>query len=445
MTSIIKVDTVQDIDGNNIINENANTITIGASGDTISIPAGATLVNSGTATGFGLTWQSVQTTGFTAVKGNAYPCNTTSAAFTVTLPASPSVGDQVLLLDYAGTWDTNNLTINPNSNKIIGQTSNVVATKDREALTLTYIDSTQGWLPNSGYQESTTGISVPYSIDFLVIAGGGGGGKLDGGGGGAGGYRNSYSTEPSGGGGPSEASLSFNPGIVYTITVGSGGAGSASQSNKGFNGSDSSISGSGLTTITSAGGGGGGSHNASESGASGGSGGGASHNNPASQPGGAGTANQGYAGGTGYAGGSGINAGGGGGGAAEVGNTDGKSHGGDGLASSITGSSVNRAGGGGGGMEDGVGGPEGLGGGGHGSYNNAGAGGTAGTVNTGGGGGGGGYDSASGGDGFSGGSGVVILRIPTANYSGTTTGSPTVTTDGSDKVIVFNSSGSITG
>jgi hypothetical protein len=54
MTSIIKVDTVQDVDGNNIISENANTITIGASGDTISIPAGATLVNSGTATGFGI-------------------------------------------------------------------------------------------------------------------------------------------------------------------------------------------------------------------------------------------------------------------------------------------------------------------------------------------------------------------------------------------------------
>jgi hypothetical protein len=43
MTSIIKVDTIQDQDGNNIINENANTITIGASGDTITIPAGATI------------------------------------------------------------------------------------------------------------------------------------------------------------------------------------------------------------------------------------------------------------------------------------------------------------------------------------------------------------------------------------------------------------------
>jgi len=50
-----------------------------------------------------LTWQAVQTTGFTAVAGRAYPCNTTSAAFTVTLPASPSAGDQITLTDYAGT------------------------------------------------------------------------------------------------------------------------------------------------------------------------------------------------------------------------------------------------------------------------------------------------------------------------------------------------------
>jgi len=53
MTSIIKVDDVQDASGNNIINEAGDTITIGASGDTITIPSGATITNSGTATGFG--------------------------------------------------------------------------------------------------------------------------------------------------------------------------------------------------------------------------------------------------------------------------------------------------------------------------------------------------------------------------------------------------------
>jgi hypothetical protein len=95
MSSILKVDTIQDQSGNNIINENADTITIGASGDTITIPAGATLSNLGTASGFGLTWQSVKTADFTAVKGEAYAVDTTSVAITVTLPATPSAGDQV--------------------------------------------------------------------------------------------------------------------------------------------------------------------------------------------------------------------------------------------------------------------------------------------------------------------------------------------------------------
>jgi len=60
-----------------------------------------------------------------------------------------------------------------------------------------------------------------------------------------------------------------------------------------------------------------------------------------------------------------------------------------------------------------------------------------GSLNTGGG-GGGGYT------GGQGGSGVVILRMPTANYSGTTTGSPTVTTDGSDTILIYTGSGTYT-
>ena len=62
MTSILKADTIQDTDGNNIINESGNTITIGASGDTITIPSGATISNSGTASGFGKIGQVLSTT-----------------------------------------------------------------------------------------------------------------------------------------------------------------------------------------------------------------------------------------------------------------------------------------------------------------------------------------------------------------------------------------------
>jgi hypothetical protein len=397
----------------------------------------------------GISWQSsVKTSGFTAVAGEGYFCNTTSSAFTVTLPATPTAGQQVAVVDYAGTFDTNALVISPNSNKIEGGTINLQLSGEREGVLLVYIDATQGWLPTSGINEGTDALApVPYSVDFLVIAGGGSGAANRGGGGGAGGYRNSYSTETSGGGGSSEAVLLFNTGVVYTVTVGAGGATNPSATTS-VNGSNSSISGTGITTITSLGGGGGVGSAATGSitpEASGGSGGGSALGSWGNV-GGTGTANQGYNGGS-----TSHNApaypAAGGGGAGAVGansvNTTTAGAGGAGLASSITGSSVTRAGGGGGGIyQSGTAGAGGSGGGGAGATNaNAG---TAGTVNTGSGGGGGGQQPPSG-NGGAGGSGVVILRIPTANYSGTTTGSPTVTTDGSDKVIVFNSSGTITG
>ena len=383
-----------------------------------------------------ITWQSVKTSGFTAVAGQGYPCNTTSAAFTVTLPASPSAGDTIILVDYAGTFATNNLTINPNSLKIQSQTSNVIVSKNNEALTLTYVDSTSGWLITSAANEGTSAIGITYTVDFLVIAGGGGGGggvtgNLDGGGG-AGGYRNSYSTETSGGGGSSETSLTFNPGTVYTITIGAGGASNDV-------GSNSSISGTGLTTITSIGGGTGTRSKPTKK--DGGSGGGGYYTNTV----GYGTANQGFNGGSGS---SNENSGGGGG-AGTVGGNAANSpslggNGGNGLASSITGSSVTRGGGGGGGVYiGGTGGSAGTGGGGqaNGGDNN----GSPGTVNTGGGGGGASYGGSGGAIGGAGGSGVVILRMLTSKYSGTTTGSPTVSTSGSDTILVYNASGSYTG
>ena len=81
--------------------------TLGDSGDTFTIPSGATITNLGTATGFGgtgvVSWDtaSIKTTGFTAVTGTGYFCDTTGGAFTVTLPLSPSAGDVVGVSDYA--------------------------------------------------------------------------------------------------------------------------------------------------------------------------------------------------------------------------------------------------------------------------------------------------------------------------------------------------------
>jgi len=278
------------------------------------------------------------------------------------------------------------------------------------------------------YIYATFKINVTGLMSWLCVGGGGeGGGESNSGGGGAGGLRTSYGAISGGGGNP-ESDITLAAG-TYTITVGAGGSGNQTL---GGDGGDSSIAKSGMTTITSAGGGGGAGQSGNPSGRAGGSGGGGGYNN---QAGGSGTSNQGYAGGAGVA--SNPHPGGGGGGAGEAGNTDGNGHGGDGLAVSITGSSVTYAGGGSGGVSAGNSAIAGsAGGGGAGAAGNDPAPG-AGTANTGSGGGGGAAETK-GGDG---GSGVVILRLLTSEYSGSTTGSPTVTTDGDYTVIKYTSSG----
>lgn len=354
-------------------------------------------------------WQAVQTGNFNATAGNAYPINTTSSAITVTLPASPTAGQQIILADYAGTWATNNVTVNPNGNKVTGQTGNGTLSTDNATCSLVYIDSTRGWIVYSNISPSYN-----YSIQYLLIAGGGGGGRGVAGGGGAGGYKTN--------------TLTVSAGSSLTITVGGGGAGSTNTSSNGTSGSDSVFS-----SVTSTGGGGGGSRN-SLNGSSGGSGGGGGYTGT----GGSGTSGQGYAGGNAFS-----DYGGGGGGSSSVG-VNGSSgvagNGGSGTASSITGSSVTRAGGGGGGSNGGTAGT-GQAGGGNGSTSSSTA--SNATANTGSGGGGGGYDGTHG-NGGNGASGVVILSMPTAKYSGTTTGSPTVTTSGSNTILTYTSSGTYT-
>jgi hypothetical protein len=94
----------------------------------------------------GTDWQAVKTSGFTGAAGEGYFCDTTGGAFTATLPATPTLGDEVTLVDYAGTFDTNNLTVGRNSENIQGTAADLTVSVERAGLTLVYSGATQGWL-----------------------------------------------------------------------------------------------------------------------------------------------------------------------------------------------------------------------------------------------------------------------------------------------------------
>jgi len=116
----------------------------GTSGDALTSNASGVL--SWTTMSGGTSWQAVDTTGFTAVAGEGYFCDTTSAAFTATLPAG-TIGDECSFIDYAGTFDTNNLTVAPDgSEKIEGTAADLTVAVERAAFTLVFTDTTQGWL-----------------------------------------------------------------------------------------------------------------------------------------------------------------------------------------------------------------------------------------------------------------------------------------------------------
>ena len=262
---------------NQITSQTGSVLTIGQSGDTVTLATGAT--SSGFGRSGAVNWSStVLTSGFTAVSGNGYFCNTTSAGFTVTLPASAAAGDILSFKDYAKTWNTNNLTLNLNGLKAEGSTTNPVQTTQGQSITLVYVDSTKGWVITDSAQTSelnqtafvaATGGTVitcgnykthvftssgcfvvssagncagSNSVEYLVVAGGGGSGKCYGGGGGAGGFRQIF---PS----PASAGLPVAA-TTYPITVGAGGGTAASPARPGTKGGDSVFS-----TITSTGGG----------------------------------------------------------------------------------------------------------------------------------------------------------------------------------------------
>ena len=102
----------------------------------------------------GTNWYELQTQGtdwltktgtYTAFAGDKIFANTTGGAFTITLPASPSIGDEVRFVDLANHFDTNNLTVGRNSEKIDGATSDLTVATEGAAFALVYSGSTYGW------------------------------------------------------------------------------------------------------------------------------------------------------------------------------------------------------------------------------------------------------------------------------------------------------------
>jgi hypothetical protein len=461
---------------NKISPRSGTTVTLGDSGDTFTIPSGATINNQGTATNFGATgsasWvTTVKTSTFTAVAGEGYFVNTTGGAVTVNLPAG-TAGAVVAVKDYAGTFDTNAVTLVQNgSDKIGGSAVNSTLSIEGIAVTLVFIDSTQGWLvTDSGLQsESPTSRFVTATggtistcgnfkthvftgpgtftvscagnpagsdkIDYMVVGGGGGGGRggspaYMGGAGGAGGFRISNSVGCIAA--PVMSPLA-NPTSLpvtatgYPVVVGAGGAAAPGDNTKGSNGADSVFTGS--STITSAGGGfGAAGAGTPESGGPGGSGGGSTNAQPA------GTGNtppvsppQGNNGGVAVPGNTNSGAGGGGAGAVGGGSPSPNIGGAGGIGSFVSEtffsggaaplgtpgpvSSTRYFAGGGSGSSNGPSAPGGVaggaGGGGEGATGGPAHNAEAGTTNTGGGGGGGAEPSGVAG---AGGSGIVVIR-----------------------------------
>ena len=267
MTSKIKVDNINKVsDDSNIINKCGTTITLGASGDTINLASGASQ------SGFGRTgtvdWQTgdIKTSTFSAVSGKGYFVNTTAGGVTVNLPAG-TAGDIVGIKDYANTFDSYPVTLNPNGSELIGGGNATDPTLGDEgtSVLLVYVDGVQGWLATEqSVTSSPSGVENFISasggntcvtcgnykthiftgpgtftvsslatsptnnkVDYLVVAGGAGAYRNFAGGGGAGGFRMSNELGlPA----PTTSPLANPTGITVTatafpITVGGGGSG----------------------------------------------------------------------------------------------------------------------------------------------------------------------------------------------------------------------------
>ena len=146
-----RVYVVQDTTVRGASNRTLNVLTASSS-NPVPIPPGATILvySDGTDTSLGLLTKGYATitdtnSPYTTVAGAQIFANTTSNPITVTLPASPSTGDEVTIIDTRGTWNSNNLTVGRNGQPINTASSDLTLSTNGQSITLVYIDSTRGW------------------------------------------------------------------------------------------------------------------------------------------------------------------------------------------------------------------------------------------------------------------------------------------------------------
>ena len=142
-------DTVSKRDGGTFDNAISVTGNITSTGD-LTLSSGNITLSTSTATidahNTPIWNTSTQSTNFTASAGNQYFIDTSGGAFTLTLPSSAAIGDEIRVLDAAGTFDTNNLTVGRNSHKIQRDASDLTVTTEGAAFALVYHNATNGWL-----------------------------------------------------------------------------------------------------------------------------------------------------------------------------------------------------------------------------------------------------------------------------------------------------------
>lgn len=111
--------------------------------------------------GGGVSWQAVKTASFTAVAGQGYFVDSSSGIITITLPATPALGDEIFIVDYAGTFATNNITIANNGKNIQGVLNSATLSTNKQSIQLVYSDATQGWLVQNA---ETTIVNPLYQV-----------------------------------------------------------------------------------------------------------------------------------------------------------------------------------------------------------------------------------------------------------------------------------------